>query len=360
VERSGEIHFKVASKPELGMSFSTDRVGRDGENTTSERVTFQVVNGGGLEIGRGRVVEKIQNTDDGTQQSWRFTEKPRGNGDLEVDVAVRNAPSQVSDDLDGLKFALKGAPGVIRYSHGTWIDGDGRRTKVASRWENGRIVLRVPERLVEESKYPAVLDPTVGAEFGMGSVGGGGLSGWQSEGVASDGANFFLVAHGEDDSHYSYGILFDSVGKQLTITDFGVGWSLALAWGVVFDGTRYVVLRRTTSALSAIPVDKTGKPLDAEKQLSTGAWDWASMASDGSGNLLVVGVQNKQFRIFRVNSSLSVLDQPPMTISSSQVSPENPQVVWNGTSYTVVWDDNVYGNYDVFGATISTGGVVIS
>jgi hypothetical protein len=130
VERSGEIHFKVASKPELGMSFSTDRVGRDGENTTSERVTFQVVNGGGLEIGRGRVVEKIQNTDDGTQQSWRFTEKPRGNGDLEVDVAVRNAPSQVSDDLDGLKFALKGAPGVIRYSHGTWIDGDGRRTKV--------------------------------------------------------------------------------------------------------------------------------------------------------------------------------------------------------------------------------------
>jgi MYXO-CTERM domain-containing protein len=122
--------------------------------------------GGGLAIPRGAVVEHLQNREEGVEQSFTFTERPAGTGDLVVRVAARGQ-TFVGATEGGLHFADPIAGLGVRVGQATWIDARGTRTAARVTWSEGEVIVTVAGATVDHSPYPAVLDPLIGPEIEM-------------------------------------------------------------------------------------------------------------------------------------------------------------------------------------------------
>ncbi|HYO55626.1 hypothetical protein [Archangium sp.] len=156
-------HEYVKGEP---VRFGAARVTRGGRVLASHEGQGRVKDSGGLTLARGEVAEHFRNSQDGVEQSWSFERRLGGTGALEVRVAVESGHF-LGETAGGLHFAA-GPTGLgVRYGHGTWVDARGNRTAVPARFEAGSIVLSVPAQVVEDSAYPAVLNPIVSPEFGM-------------------------------------------------------------------------------------------------------------------------------------------------------------------------------------------------
>jgi large repetitive protein len=122
-------------------------------------------------VGRGFVdangalgVEQVVNRQDAIEQRWVVDREPTGTGGLRFEVGV-SGYAYCGQDEEALHFVDGTSGQRMRYGVATWIDGRGRRTSLVPRFEAGQIAIEVPEALVDESVYPAVLDPVIGPEF---------------------------------------------------------------------------------------------------------------------------------------------------------------------------------------------------
>jgi hypothetical protein len=101
----------------------------------------------------------------GLELSYRFDEKPAGQGDLVVELDLETtfgAPRRAS--ASGLEFALEGVGG-LSIGAVTGIDADGDRIAGRLQLIGDRLELSLPESFVESADYPLVLDPLVGNVF---------------------------------------------------------------------------------------------------------------------------------------------------------------------------------------------------
>jgi len=91
-----------------------------------------------------------------------------------------------------------------------------------------------------------------------------------------------------------------------------------------------------------------------------GPWG-PKVAGDGSGFFVVwQSGWDEQWDVFgsRVTSDGSVLDSPPIVVTTTEAPDWYPDVTFGGTDYLVVWH-GVSGSFDVFGARVSTSGTVL-
>lgn len=121
---------------------------------------------GGIAITRGGVTERLENRDEGVEQSFAFAERPAGAGDLVVRMAA-SGQTYVGATEGGLHFTDPVAGLGVRYGLATWVDARGKKRAAKVGWDDGHVVITVPAGVVEESAYPAVLDPIVGPETEM-------------------------------------------------------------------------------------------------------------------------------------------------------------------------------------------------
>lgn len=117
----------------------------------------------------------------------------------------------------------------------------------------------------------------------------------------------------------------------------------------------------------ACRVDKTGKPLDAEPFVVSGAADLQERAVSvfGGGAFLVVwqdARNGKDWDIYasRVSTEGKVLDPDGILVSGGAHNQAKPCVVWDGKSFVAVWQDYRSGKwYEVRSARVSTEGKVL-
>jgi hypothetical protein len=152
------------------VSLWTRAVHRGDRALGSDVIASRVVDGR-VELDRGELFEHVENRAEGIEQSWAFDAEPSGRGDLVVSVAVEGFADAVATST-GLHFHTPGRLGV-HYSHATWLDSAGQAWDLSSTWDGRQIQIVVPADMIARTRFPAVLDPTVGAEKAVDSVANG-------------------------------------------------------------------------------------------------------------------------------------------------------------------------------------------
>jgi hypothetical protein len=175
--------------------------------------------------------------------------------------------------LHGLHFRDASSAVGFCYGRATWIDAHGQRTRIATNWDGREIVLQVPGPVVDESAYPAVLDPVLGAEVDVGepALGPSGAV-WSAPLVSAElaGRGFLVVWHERSQDQTSHEI----VGARISELGLPVGDPFVIADGtswlethvVAYGGAQYLVLwvnrGEDQPGLYGARVDVSGTVLD--------------------------------------------------------------------------------------------------
>lgn len=296
-----ELAARGAAGPAL-LLLETVGIGRDASMPVSAGPVVPAR--GGMTIGRGDVIERIDRIDRGVEQSWRFDAMPSGSGPLEVVVAVHGAEHAGEDD-DGLRFVDARHGARFRYGHATWVDASGHRTAVPTVASGSTVTMTVSHAVLASSAFPAVLDPTVEAEIELdpASVYVAAAGAQYVARAASDGVDGVVVWTDEREGpRKTYGTGIDDTGSayqraNVRLDDQGLGDQRIAYLRTETNGDRHYVLAATNQFdVILIPVVMTstgdisaGDPLTvftAPPQSNAGVLDVA--ASVTGGHFLVV------------------------------------------------------------------------
>ena len=297
--------------------------------------------------------EHLQNEDVGVEQSWRFERLPGEAGDLVVTVPVQGAAHRSAtasgehlvDVTTGLGF---------RVGHGTFVDADHRETTVPVVFEAGALVLRVPEAVLQASRFPVVLDPLISPEFDVDEPvlqGSESLAGFGGISVASNGSGYLAAWTGTsfDDNRDvlaarldGNGVLLDRVPLVLPVIPNRAPHHEAQINPVVAsNGRDYLVLWLESSSLRAVRISASGTVLDPAPLLISNDANmpyqfeaWVSAASNGV-DYLVAWNSSRELRVARVSSAGAVLDPQGISLSTWAEAPVS--LVSSGSGYRVLW-----------------------
>lgn len=325
-----------------------------------------------VEIQRVALLERLRNSARGLEQSWTFQREPQGDGDLVLRVAVSGrTPADVT--RQGVLLTAAGAP-PLRYSHATWVDADGRRTKLPVRPERGQLVLTVPAQVLSSSRYPAVLDPWIGP----GSEADGAANAAVGVEVAGDGSGGYLAVYSEmicsaACAYSLHGMHFrinsaTGVATPLEAAPFPISGGAGA--DVAFRGNRYLVAWTSSNAIvgAAVSQAPSASPVGPQRTLSdeaTASKYQVSVAAGAGGFLVVWSDARETAQLREIYGSFVTVGAgdvltPSANVSishdgSTATSQTTPDVASNGSQFFVVWDDNgangIYGNT----TTISAG-----
>jgi hypothetical protein len=313
--------------------------------------------------------ERWENSATGVEHSVRFERAPSGSGDLVVEVAADAKLSpRVRTDARGVHFVFADGAG-LRYGHGTWIDRAGKKTAVASRWAGDHIELRVPERVLAESRFPAVLDPDVGPEIGTDPPVYQPSDFGHNPELASDGSGFLSV---QEVNARIRAVRVDGTGKLLDLNwlDLGVDGITQLYPSVVFGGGRYFVTwtELVNNAAGDSTMEVRGRFLKPDGTiegstsllLSAGSAIYSSVGWDGSHFVLTyLGTSAPDGNA--VHSVLLDANGSRVDGSDHVVTPvgshNNPRLDVGAANTLLVWED--YTHSDVLGDVSTIKGVRI-
>lgn len=345
-ERELRVTPHLGEKAGAELELRTEAVSRGATSLVSGTATSATDAEGKLRIQRGGVVERLENTDDGVEQSWAFDTRPAGQGDLKVTIRVAGQDYK-GETAHGHHFADPDTGLGIRYGRATWIDARGEKTDVPVSYADGALALTVPAAIVDKSAYPAVLDPTIGPEVGMDDPVLVPARNDQLQPAVAYGTNQFLVvwtdyrAAGSPSSEI-YGVRVKSDGTVLDTTGIPIsrGAGLRDTPAVAFDGTNWMVIWRDTRTTSSgdiygtrisqegVVLNTNGFPI-----ATNGSKTYPAIAYDGT-NYLVVFRQSNVVQGVRLAPTGVVLSASPFTIIPEAAS-YAPAVAHNGTHFLV-------------------------
>jgi MYXO-CTERM domain-containing protein len=386
-----------------GARFETVAIGRDGalaDGVQSGGASQRAA--GGIAIECGESIEVIAPTGRGVEQSWEIARRPAGTGDLLVRVRVAGA-SYEGRSPRGLR--LRTPQAMLGYSDVTWVDARGQRSFVDVRWEHGAIELRVPADVVDQTLFPAVLDPTVGPEFDLDAPAVAPSSGSNAR-VAFGGGNYLTVWIDGDNAlrgarvRASDGTVLDPGGLAIAPsasapaiasdgTDFLVAWigppqgsgntsvqaarvrssdaqvspavtlapsssSAAFEWpSVGFSAGEYLVAWMSESSgpmstIDAVRVGADGRALDVTPNPLVGG-EFPQVAG-GSAGFLVTSINVSNLQATRVSTAGDVIDTGGLALSTTAYN--TASIASDGANYLVAWQDNRNGSLDIYAARV--------
>jgi hypothetical protein len=363
------------------VSFETTSIARAGAST-SLGAAARVDGDGSLLIDRGVAAERLRDGEDGVEQSWTFARAPAGGGDLTIRIAA-TGEQYIGATSSGLHFADAQTGLGVRYGTATWIDARGARTSVASSYEGGAIVLTVPEAIVESSAYPAVLDPTIGSEFGIDTPVTAPAPRNQSMAqVAFDGTNYLVVwTDGRNGVAQVVGARVTRAGAVLEPSGILIASGAnSLQPALAFDGANYLVVWRDARNLTTSGNDIYGTRVSKAGAVLDGTGFAISTATDdqsrprvmfGGSTYLVVweDARNLENAIStfvdiygaRVSKAGALLDSTGIAISNGPDQQFSPSLSFDGTNFFVVWQDyrdTLVTGANIMGARVSPAGVL--
>jgi hypothetical protein len=332
----------------------TVALGRDVEALDGSTGTALVTDSGGVAIPRGEVVETLENTSLGLEQSWRFPRPPVGTGDLTVRVAVQGL-GYAGESALGLHFLDEASGLGFRYGSAYWIDALGQVTKVQTVYEGEAVVITVPKDVLDGSVFPAVLDPTITPEFGIDTPVVS-PNHQVSPDVAFDGTNYLVVWQDFAPDHPStssriYGARVGPSGNVFDGRGFPISQEpegrAAFRPRVAFRGYDYLVVwtswavqeqadgsvASSDSQIRARYVNNWGQMWGSDKLVATGGED-AAVAPSAAEFMVAWTDPGKVARVTAMRNGVPVTPGG-VAVATSGVF-ESCRLAFDGSSYLLI------------------------
>lgn len=385
VPRAGTRPLELALD-ERGATITPRLPTRAGHGAAALRLATAHVTRAGAAV-RGEERTEARGAD--LEQSWRFAERPVGDGDLVVRIAA-TGERYVGATAGGLHFRDDASGVGVRYGHGRFVDRDGVGTDVPARWLDGAIELRVPASTLAQARWPAVLDPTISAEFAVDKpVAGPTPFGASGAAVAWGGTEALVVWQQSPSAPGASDLVGARVASDGTLLD-PVGIRVASPGAndpsIAFDGTQFWVVYSVydsaarTDEVRAVRVKLDGTVVDTTPLVLAAAQSGAygPVAAFGAGELLVAWsgsptTTEQDIYAVRVQASGTVLDATPFPIVTPARNQAAPSVAFDGTQFVVAWYDfrAASGNAAIYAARVkpdrtvldgplATGGILIA
>ncbi|MFO0548593.1 MAG: hypothetical protein U0271_09410 [Polyangiaceae bacterium] len=273
------------------LHVETEQMGRGEDAAVGAREVHERPDGA-VAIAYSSVEEIWRASDTSAEQSFHFAEVPEGAGDWTVRLGVSGL-ERASAGEGGVVF--EGADGAFfRYGVATWVDALGARTTIVPSYEAGRIVLRVPEALLESSAYPAVLDPVITplSELDVGNPGAGpNLDRFGPGKWAACGASRCLIAI-RPTSGVSLLIWTELDGGPIGGGAYAPIPTPTVA-GVGYDSGRFTVLTQpSTAVLHLTRYDESGATVGGFDAVTTNNTKFNPAINCGHGFCLLTWVQD--------------------------------------------------------------------
>ncbi len=197
---------------------------------------------------------------------------------------------------------------------------------------------------------------------------------WQGRPATALGdTNILVVWHDARSSQFTdvYGARVTRQGAVLDTAGIGIATSDNYQWypKVAFDRTNYLVAWQDEHGHGLIYAGRVGLDgtvLDQQGFPVGGAEDMASpqVVFDGTHSTVVwndarTGPANVNVYGARVDSSANVLDPGGIMISAAATSQERPAAAFDGTEYLVVWSETREAGKDIRGVRLTPGGTVL-
>jgi MYXO-CTERM domain-containing protein len=354
----------AASSP---LALETVALGR-GTPSAAAPTTARIDRDGSVVASRGAARERVTPRLDGVEQLWEFDARPPGRGDLVVRVRPTGAAFEQASG-NGLRFVDASHGTHFRYESAAWVDASGTRTSLPMQLSGGDIELVVPARLVDESTYPAVLDPIVGVEFELEAPLFVPSTQSGVPGIASDGTDYLVTWAA--DAIYAARVTSAGVLQQPPRITVGAGGAPAMP-RAVWDGTEWYVVWAcggvcgTRLASDGTLIDTTPQTL-VQSSSSSSPLN-VDVASDGHQVFVVWDTTDGTDLTSQVHGTLLTpggTPGAPQLLSTAAVSQRSPRVVYDGTEYFVAWQDArasgsiASPSWDIYGARVSPSGVLV-
>jgi hypothetical protein len=327
--------------------------------------TARIVDGR-VELQRGEVVERLRNDVDGLHQEWAFASAP-ASGDLVVDVALSGYTFATTTDA-GLHFA--GDHVMARYSNAVWTSSDGQSWPITPTWEGDRIRMTVPAAVLEATRFPAVLDPTVTAEVAADSPVFAPTGATQQQGAIAFGGSQFLAVWSDNRDSNNGDIWGTRLASDGTFLDT-LGIKIAASPGnqtnpaVAFDGTSFVVAWEDFKVVGGTDSDIVGARVASDGSVTSlgtivgtaTSETTPNIASAGDGSALVVWNAAGTVQ----GSIVSTSPGAAFTVASTTLV-ERPSVAFSPGGYLVGYSatNHMMGQLVTTGGTLSGTAITIS
>lgn len=388
---AGGLGLSSRDGSEPGVFVRVSRLGRDGSPSVEEAEASRLDDEGRVVIERPGATEIVERHGDEIEQSWRFDSEPSGDGDLVVEVAVEGV-RLLEVNASGAHFEVPGSSVGLRYSHATWIDGIGARVDVPLSVNDGVISLRVPERVLEATHYPAILDPTIGGETAVDTPVTASSTSYDEHPEIAWGPSSGLVVWQAANSGAPtlWGIRVDTSGSPIDPIAFPIrtdedarmpavargpdGWLVVWTGDPVsgskddifarpvadngtlgpvfpiqrnnltemsypevsFDGANYFVAWREELGLKGARVAPDGTLLNADVTVAASASPRFGLAYGGGVHVAVVAASGNELHVVRIGTDGVVIDATPIVLSSG-VGYISPRIASSGTDFLVTW-----------------------
>lgn len=354
-----EITPRVDGQLTAPLRFTTSSVVRDGIEVATDVIRTNVADSGELHIERAEVLEIVENREEGVEQRWTFESAPAGDGDLVVSVDVHGA-SKVDSTEHGLHFFPEMGAG-LRYSHARWLDAAGEVWDIPAVWEHGKIVMRVPQQLMDVTVYPAVLDPTIEPEQRVDDPVLGNLGQNATRPYIASRTDGLFVVWSDQRADGNDGDIF---GTRLT-TSGGVmdtrGVLINAAAGaqrtpvVARAGSVYLVAWDSDGDIAAATVTDSNTVTQLGTIAGTGSTESAPAIAGFGSSAMVAWQVDDDIYAAAYNGGFGA----PVAVATGAEVQRAPALAGSPSGYLVVWSDNVGVKGQLFSsAGAPTGGVI--
>ena len=316
--------------------------------------------GAAVVVSRGQVEERIVNGDGGVEQRWHLASRPSGSGDLEVGVRVAGLPF-AGATAGGLHFGDPRRGAMVRYGLATWVDADGARLPLATRFAGGSIRITVPAATLEAARYPAVIDPVISVERAIDQPPGGSpasgtqvkpavaclatgacLVVWQDQALQFYGTNTQLRAARVSGSTLA---VLDPNGFDVDDASDGgdcgapvvvaAGDEFAVVYRSLFGGSQRLMMTRVTSA---------GSLAGARQQVAPVAGSFSAAAGKpvaGGTPVAIAWDLNQIYFASYLKGTAVVAPRIPLDRNSLPADEtarwDRPAITWTGTRWFLAW-----------------------